>query len=62
MPEWNKPLPSVVGETKPYWDSCKSAMIAVNTSSTRVAYVLTVGQTIFGGLNQQGKALYGHIR
>ena len=23
MPEWTKPLPTVVGETKPYWDSCR---------------------------------------
>ena len=29
MPEWNKPLPSVVGETKPYWDSCKRGDLVI---------------------------------
>jgi hypothetical protein len=23
MPDWKKPLPTVVGETKPYWDGCR---------------------------------------
>ena len=23
MAEWKKPLPTIVGETKPYWDSCR---------------------------------------
>ena len=29
MPEWNKPLPSIVGETKPYWDSCKRGELVI---------------------------------
>ena len=29
MPEWNKPLPSVVGETKPYWDSCRRGDLVI---------------------------------
>ena len=29
MPEWNKPLPSVVGETKPYWDSCRRGELII---------------------------------
>ena len=27
MPEWNKPLPTIVGETKPYWDSCRQGKL-----------------------------------
>ena len=27
MAEWNKPLPTVVGETKPYWDSCRQGKL-----------------------------------
>lgn len=23
MTEWKKPLPTIVGETKPYWEACK---------------------------------------
>ena len=23
MADWNKPLPTVSGETKPYWDACR---------------------------------------
>ena len=29
MPEWNKPLPTVVGETKPYWDSCRMGRLVL---------------------------------
>ena len=29
MPEWNKPLPSVVGETRPYWDSCRRGELVI---------------------------------
>ena len=29
MPEWNKPLPSIVGETKPYWDSCRRGELVI---------------------------------
>ena len=29
MPDWNKPLPSVVGETKPYWDSCRQGQLLI---------------------------------
>jgi uncharacterized OB-fold protein len=27
MPEWNKPLPTTVGETKPFWDSCRQGKL-----------------------------------
>ena len=27
--EWNKPLPTVVGETKPYWDSCRRGELLI---------------------------------
>ena len=27
MPEWNKPLPTIVGETKPFWDSCRQGKL-----------------------------------
>ena len=27
MPEWNKPLPTIVGETKPYWDACRQGRL-----------------------------------
>ena len=29
MPEWNKPLPTVVGETKPFWDSCRQGKLLI---------------------------------
>ena len=29
MPDWNKPLPSVVGETKAYWDSCRRGQLLI---------------------------------
>ena len=28
-PEWNKPLPSIVGETKAYWDSCRRGQLII---------------------------------
>ena len=27
MPEWNKPLPTIAGETKPFWDSCRQGKL-----------------------------------
>ena len=27
MPDWNKPLPTIVGETKPYWDACRQGRL-----------------------------------
>lgn len=27
MPGWNKPLPTIVGETKPFWDSCRQGKL-----------------------------------
>lgn len=27
--EWNKPLPTVVGETKPYWDYCRRGELLI---------------------------------
>ena len=29
MAEWNKPLPTVSGETKPYWDSCRRGQLVI---------------------------------
>jgi uncharacterized OB-fold protein len=29
MPDWNKPLPSISGETKPYWDSCRRGQLLI---------------------------------
>ena len=29
MPEWNKPLPTVVGETKPFWDMCRRGQLLI---------------------------------
>ena len=26
---WNKPLPSIVGETKPFWDSCRRGQLMI---------------------------------
>jgi uncharacterized OB-fold protein len=29
MPDWNKPLPSISGETRPYWDSCRRGQLLI---------------------------------
>ena len=29
MSEWNKPLPTVSGESKPYWDSCRLGRLVI---------------------------------
>ena len=29
MPEWNKPLPTISGETKPYWDHCRRGELLI---------------------------------
>jgi hypothetical protein len=29
MPDWNKPLPSIVGETRPYWESCRQGQLLI---------------------------------
>jgi uncharacterized OB-fold protein len=29
MPEWNKPLPTVVGETRPFWESCRRGDLVI---------------------------------
>ena len=29
MPDWNKPLPTVVGETKPFWDMCRRGQLLI---------------------------------
>ena len=26
---WNKPLPTIVGETKPFWDSCRRGQLVI---------------------------------
>lgn len=28
-PEWNKPLPTIVGETRPYWESCRRGQLVI---------------------------------
>ncbi|PKB78072.1 MAG: hypothetical protein BZY88_19980 [SAR202 cluster bacterium Io17-Chloro-G9] len=29
MPDWNKPLPTVAGETKPFWDACRRGSLLI---------------------------------
>lgn len=29
MPEWNKPLPTIVGETRPFWESCRRGDLVI---------------------------------
>ena len=29
MADWNKPLPTVSGESKPYWDSCRLGRLVI---------------------------------
>jgi len=29
MPEWKKPLPTIVGETWPFWESCRRGQLMV---------------------------------
>ena len=29
MPDWNKPLPTVSGETKPFWDACRRGQLLI---------------------------------
>ena len=29
MAEWNKPLPTIVGETLPYWESCRRGKLII---------------------------------
>ena len=29
MPEWNKPLPTVVGETRAFWETCRRGQLLV---------------------------------
>ena len=29
MPDWNKPLPTIVGETKPFWESCRRGQLVI---------------------------------
>ena len=29
MPEWNKPLPTISGETTPYWDNCRRGRLLI---------------------------------
>lgn len=28
-PEWNKPLPTIVGETRPYWEACRRRQLVI---------------------------------
>lgn len=28
-PEWNKPLPTIVGETRPYWEACRRGQLVI---------------------------------
>lgn len=27
--EWNKPLPTIVGETRPYWEACRRGQLVI---------------------------------
>jgi len=29
MPDWNKPLPTIAGETKPFWDACRRGNLLI---------------------------------
>ena len=29
MPEWNKPLPTISGETRPFWDACRRGELLI---------------------------------
>ena len=29
MPDWKKPLPTIAGETKPFWDHCREEQLLV---------------------------------
>ena len=29
MPDWNKPLPTIAGETKPFWDACRRGTLLI---------------------------------
>ncbi|PKB63680.1 MAG: hypothetical protein BZY80_05990 [SAR202 cluster bacterium Io17-Chloro-G2] len=29
MPEWKKPLPTISGETKPFWDACRQGNLLI---------------------------------
>ena len=29
MPEWNKPLPTIVGETRPFWQMCRQGQLLI---------------------------------
>ena len=29
MPEWTKPLPTISGETKPFWDNCRRGQLLI---------------------------------
>ena len=38
MAEWNKPLPTVSGETKPYWDSCRRGQLMIQKCDSCAEY------------------------
>ena len=38
MPEWNKPLPTIVGETKPFWDSCRQGKLLLQKCERCMEY------------------------
>lgn len=29
MPDWKKPLPTISGESKPYWDACRQGQLVI---------------------------------
>lgn len=29
MPDWNKPLPTIVGETRPFWEACRRGQLVI---------------------------------
>jgi uncharacterized OB-fold protein len=38
MPDWNKPLPTVSGETKPFWDACRRGQLLIQKCDSCVEY------------------------
>ena len=34
MPDWNKPLPTLVGETRPFWEACRRGELLIQKCDT----------------------------
>ena len=69
MADWNKPLPTVSGESKPYWDSCrlgvwlyKNVIIVQSFNFILAAFVLIAGRMISNGIPLLVEALCGPLQ